>query len=157
MRLRARRRNLVIWSHSADPADWYRSPRRARVARTARVRRGIRLGALLTVMGMVRLARTVRPRWRPLLAGAVLTAAGVMLRSSAWSVLFLAGVWAFVYSVLIPESPDADRSRPLELKRELAGYSTPGQLRDLGATLDRYPDEVTGELRDILASRALTG
>jgi len=157
MRLRAHRRTLVIWTHSADPADWYRAPIGTQVARPGRARRGMRLLTLLTVMGMMRFARGLRPRWCPLLVGTVLTVAGVMLRGGAWSVLFLAGVWAFLYSVLIPESPGANRSRPPELKRELAGYSTPRQRRDLGATLDRYPDAVTSELRDILASRALTG
>jgi len=156
MRLRARRRTLVTWTHSADPPDWYRAPMRTQVARTGRVRRGMRLGMLLAVMGMVRIAGGIRPRWCPLLVGTVLTVAGVMLRGG-WSVLFLAGVWAFLYSVLIPEGPRADRSRPPELTREVAGYSTPRQRRDLGATLDRYPDGVTGELRDILAGRALTG
>lgn len=60
----------------------------------------------------MRLARTVRLRWRPLLAGAILTAAGVMLRGGACSLLFLAGVWAFVYSVLIPEGATLDRNEP---------------------------------------------
>jgi hypothetical protein len=42
------------------------------------------------------------------------------------------------------------------LERELAGYSTPADRSDLAAILDRYPDDVTGELRDILASQAMT-
>ena len=45
----------------------------------------------------------------------------------------------------------AARQRRRSLERELAGYSTPSQRRDLEATLDRYPDGVTQELRDILA------
>jgi hypothetical protein len=47
------------------------------------------------------------------------------------------------------------RERRSELARELAAYSTPAQRCDLEATLDRYPDDVTYELRDILASQAM--
>jgi hypothetical protein len=43
--------------------------------------------------------------------------------------------------------------RRRELERELAACSTPAQRRDLEATLDRYPDGVAGELRDILATQ----
>ncbi len=155
MRLRAHRRNLVLWSHSAAPAGWYGAAGPVRVARPARIRRGIRVGALLAVMGMMRLARGVRSRWRPLLAGVTLTAAGVVLRHGAWSVLFLAGFWSLLYAALIPARPDADRRRPTALERELAGYSTHTQRCDLEAILSRYPDGVTGELRDVLAQSRL--
>jgi hypothetical protein len=37
--------------------------------------------------------------------------------------------------------------------RELAAYATSAQRRDLEAILDRYPDGVTGEIREILASQ----
>lgn len=151
MKLRAHRRNLVIWSHSAGPADWYGAQRLTRVARTSRIRRGIRIGGLLAVLGMMRLARGVRPRWRPLLTGVMLTTAGVVLRNGAWGVLFLAGFWSLWYALLIPGSPDTDRMRTTALARELAGYSTHTQRCDLEATLNRYPDGITGELRDVLA------
>jgi hypothetical protein len=155
MRLRAHRRNLVVWSPSVGPAGRCGAPGLTRLARTRRIRRGIRVGALLTVIGLMRLARGVRPRWRPLLAGTVLTVAGVMLRSGAWGVVLLAGLWFLVYALLIPVGPDTDRKRRSELERELAGYSTPAQRWDLEATLDRYPDAITDELRDILAHQAL--
>ncbi len=48
------------------------------------------------------------------------------------------------------------RNRRSALERELAAYSTPAQRRDLEATLAQYPDGVTYELRDILASQAMT-
>jgi hypothetical protein len=152
MRLRAHRRNLVVWSPSVGPAGRYGAPR---LTRTRRIHRGIRVGALLTVIGLMRLARSVRPRWRPLLAGTVLTAVGVMLRNGAWGAVLLAGLWSFAYALLIPVGPDMDRKRRSVLERELAGYSTPAQRRDLEATLDRYSDAITHELRDILAKQAL--
>jgi hypothetical protein len=42
-----------------------------------------------------------------------------------------------------------------ELERELAAFSTPAQRRDLEATLDRYPDNITYELRNILARQSM--
>jgi hypothetical protein len=103
----------------------------------------------------MRVARAVRPRWRPLLAGGVLTVAGAMLRGGAWGALLLAGLWFLVCALLIPASPYTDRKRRLELERELAVYSTPAQRSDLEATFDRYPDGITGELREILAGQAM--
>ena len=64
MRLPAQRRDLVVWSPSVSPADKDSAPRRTR-----RTHRFIRTGALLTVIGLLRLARAARPRWQPLLAG----------------------------------------------------------------------------------------
>jgi hypothetical protein len=72
MRLRSRRRDLVIWSLSVSPADKYGDSRLLRPVRRRRVRRALRLSALLTLIGAMRLARGVRYRWRPLLAGTVL-------------------------------------------------------------------------------------
>ncbi len=115
MRMRARRRILVVWSHSVGPADRYGAQGLTRLARTGRVRRCIRIGALLTVMGLMRLVRGERARWRPLLAAVALIVAGVMLRSGSWGVLLLAGLWLLLYAVLIPGRHDADR----KLKREL--------------------------------------
>jgi hypothetical protein len=112
MRLRPHRRNLVVWSPSVGPADRYGAPRLTRLASIRRIRRCIRTGALLTVIGLMRPARTVRTRWRAC-------------------------------------------KRLCELERELAGYSTPAQRCDLEAILDRYPDGITYELRDILASQAM--
>jgi hypothetical protein len=151
MRLRAHRRTLVVWS----PSDRRGVPRLTRLPRTRRIHRFIRTGALLTVIGLVRVARAVRPRWRPLLAGAVLTVAGVMLRSSAWGTVLLPGLLLLLSAALIPASADADSTRRCQLERELAAYSTPAQRCDLEATLDRYPDSVTHELHEILAMQAM--
>ena len=152
MRLRAHRRNLVGWSPPVGQADRYGAPR---LAPTRRIRRFIRIGALLTAIGLIRLARGVRPRWRPLLAGVVLTVAGFMLRGSLWGMMIIGGFWFLVYALLMPVSTDADRKRRTELEHDLAAYSTPIQRRDLEAILDRYSDSVTSELRDILTGQAV--
>ena len=155
MRLRAHPRNPVVWSPSVGPAHRCGALEVTRPPRSRRIRRCFRIGALLTVIGVVHLARGVRPRWRPLLAGGVLTMVGVMLRNGAWGAVSLPGLLFLWSALLIPASPDADRRRRSELERELAGYSTPAQRCDLEATLDRYPDSVTYELREILASQAM--
>jgi hypothetical protein len=155
MSLRGHGRNPVVWSPSVGPAHRGGAPGVTRLARTRRIRRCFRVGALLAVIGLVHLARGVRPRWRPLLAGGVLTVVGVMLRNGAWGAVSLPGLLFLWSALLIPASPDADRRRRSELERELAGYSTSAQRRDLEAILDRYPDTLTYELREILASQAM--
>jgi hypothetical protein len=155
MRGRALRRNLMVWSPPAGPAGKYGARGLTRARRTRRIRRFARAYALLTVIGLLRLAEGVRCRWRPLLAGTVLTVAGVMLRSGALGMVLLPGLGFFVYALLIPASPAADRRRRSELERELAAYSTSAQRHDFEATLDRYPDSITCELREILASQAM--
>jgi hypothetical protein len=114
MTLRTHRRNLVVWNQSVASAGRYDA---ARSIRTRRLRRRIQAVALLAVVGLMRVARAIGSRWRPLLTGGVLNS---------------------------------------RLERELSGYSTPTDRSDLEAILDRYPDDVTRELRDILASQAMT-
>lgn len=155
MTLRPHRRNLVVWGPSAGPDGRYGGLPFIRLTRTGRIRRCLRLGALLAVIGLMRVAYAVRPRWRLLLAGTVLTVAGVMLRSGAGSVVLIPGLLFLLCAPLVEARPAADRKRRSELERELAVYSTPAQRRDLEATLDRYPDGITNELRDILASQAM--
>ncbi len=154
MRLRAHRRNLVVWSTSFGSAGRYSAPTLTRVTRTKRIRRCIRTGLLLTIVGLMGLARALRPRW-PLLVGVVLTVAGITLRSSVWGAVLLPGLMFLLSAPLIPASPDAGRRERSQLERELAAYSTLAQRCDLEAALDRYPDSDTHELRDILASQAM--
>ena len=149
MRLRPHRRNLVVWRSYAGP-DSYGLPWFTRAARTRRIRRCLRTGVLLTVIGLMRLARAVLADWR-LMAGGVLTVVGVMLRSGPVSVVMIPGLLLLAVALLAPASPKPARTRRAELERELGAYSTPAERRDLEATLDLYPDGVTYELRDILA------
>jgi hypothetical protein len=48
----------------------------------------------------------------------------------------------------------AARERRRALEAELAGYASDRDVRDLAATLDRYPDAATQEVRDILSRQA---
>jgi hypothetical protein len=81
MRLRSHRRILVLWSQRAVGPGKYASLTRRRPSRTRRIRRQLRIGVLLTVIGVLRSARTLRARWEPLflLAGVLLMAGGYVL------------------------------------------------------------------------------
>jgi hypothetical protein len=131
MRLRADRRNLVTGKLSVEPVGSYEALGLARPGRTRPIRRCAHTGALLTVIGLMRLARGMRSRWRPLLAGAVLTVIGVMLRNSDWGLILAAGLFFFVYPVLVPARSDADRKRRYELERELPVYSIPVECHQI--------------------------
>jgi hypothetical protein len=111
MRLRSHRRILMVWDRSADPADRHGDPKRTRPGRARRIRRSFRTGALLTVIGLMRLAGGARCRWRPLLAGGLLTVVAVMLRGGVWGMITLPGLWFLLYALLIPGSSGADRRR----------------------------------------------
>ena len=154
MRLRPRRRNLVIWSPSACRAERGRGLWFTRPARSRPIRRRMRTIALVAALGAIRLGGAARPRWRPLLAGTLLTVAGVVLRSGPAGIVMIPGMLFLFSALLTPADPVAAGPRRRELERELAAYSTPDQRSDLEATLDRYPDSVTGELREILARQA---
>jgi hypothetical protein len=113
MRRRLRRRNLVVWSQSAGSVGRYSAPP---FTRRRRIRRWIRTGALLTVVGLMPLARAVRARWRPLLAGGVLTVVGVMWLDGPGGMVLLPGLWLLLSAPLIPGSPKADRMRRPEVE-----------------------------------------
>jgi len=119
MRLRPHRRNLVVWSSSVGPADKAGGLRSGglrsgglrsgglrsgglgstRPARARRIRWRLRTGALLMVLGVLRLARTARARWEPvsLIAGALVTLAGLMLSAAG---AFFAGLLIFIVTLL---------------------------------------------------------
>jgi hypothetical protein len=98
MRLRSHRRNLVVRSQSAGSVGRYGAPP---FTRRRRIRRRIRTGALLTVVGLMPLARAVRARWRPLLAGGVLTVVGVMWLDGPGGMVLLPGLWLLLSAPLI--------------------------------------------------------
>jgi hypothetical protein len=81
MRLRPHRRTLVVVGSRASAPGKYASLTRTRPARLRQTRRRLRIGALLTVIGVLRLARAMRARWEPLflLAGVLLMAGGYFL------------------------------------------------------------------------------
>jgi len=143
MRLRAHRRNMVVWSPSDGSTGRHGAPKFTRLALTKRIRRGIHAGALLMVIGLMRLARAVRPRWRPLLAGGVLTVAGVMLRG-AWGVVFLPGLLLLLSAALVPARPTTDRVRRAELERGLGVFSHPAQLRLASQAMALYDKQFPG-------------
>jgi hypothetical protein len=146
MRLRRRRRPVVIWRSSDYPAVRYTAPPPATEAPAHGIRRWLRIGALVTVIA-------VRPRWKPLLAGVALLVFGLVEHSSPGAVAVIPGLMMLYAAALIPGDSDFDHQRRQQLIRELGGYSTPAQQRDLKAALDQYPDGVTGELREILPIR----
>jgi hypothetical protein len=96
-----------------------------------------------------------RPRWRPLLGAALLAVIGVTQGSAVAGIVLIPAFLLVWHAVLIPADSDADRMHRRQLECELAAYSTPSQRFDLEATLDRYPDGVTFEIRDILARQAM--
>jgi hypothetical protein len=146
--MRLHRRDLVVWSSSAALADTCSDAQRKRHVGTAPIRRRIRIGALFVVIA-------VRPRWRPLLGAAVLATIGATQGSGVGGIVLIPSFLLLWHAVLIPADSDADRERRSLLERELAAYSTPAQRFDLEATLDRYPDDITLEIRDILARQAM--
>lgn len=155
MVLRARRRNVVVWSSSRGPGGRHGLTLfHRRAASTRPLRRLLRISILCTAIGLIRVAGALGARWKPVLAGVALTVTGVVLRDAAGALAFLGG-FLFLYAALVIRvSPAADRERLVALERELADYSTPAERRDLEAMLDRYPDGDTSELRDILTRQA---
>ena len=95
MRIRSHRRNLVVWSSSAAPASLPGDQGCTRLARRGQVRWWLRTGTMVTVIGVMQLARITRARHRAtfLCTGTLLTVIGVMLPSPA---AFVCGVlvWA---------------------------------------------------------------
>jgi hypothetical protein len=98
MRRPSHRRTVAGWNSSAELNT---APRFRRLAASGRIRRWIRTGALLAVIGMMRIARVMRRRCRLLLvlAGGVLAVAGIAL--SSW--IFIPGMLVILLAVRIPQ------------------------------------------------------
>jgi len=95
------------------------------------------------VIGLMRLARAVRPRWRLLLAGGVLIVAGGMLRG-AWGVVFLPGLLLLLSTPLVPARPATDRVRRTELERGLGVFTHPAQRRLASQAIALYDKQFRG-------------
>jgi len=80
-----------------------------------RLRWRLRVGALLTVLGVARLASTARTRWRGilLLVGAVISVAGISLPSGA---VLISGILILLAGLLSPagRDPATDSARRLD-------------------------------------------
>ena len=81
MRPRSHRRILVVRSPRAIAADKNGRPAPMRPTRIRRIRRWLRIGALLAIIGVLRFARVIRAHWEPLflLAGILLMVGGYIL------------------------------------------------------------------------------
>lgn len=103
MRMRSRRRGVLAWSPSG-PAVRYGVPTLTRLTRPGRIRFWFRTGALLTVMGVTWLARTVRARWRPvfLVTGSLLAVVGFIL-PVGWA--FVSGLLVLLFALLRGAEP----------------------------------------------------
>jgi hypothetical protein len=99
MRLRSHRPNVVIWSSRGAKEP----PRRAR---PRRIRGRLRTGALLALIGLIWLARSVRTRWRGTLglAGWTVTMIGITLPSGA---VLVSGFVVLLVTVFLPADPSA--------------------------------------------------
>ena len=112
MRLRSRRRNLIVLSTRAIPASrsgvWEsrRPPRRRRFG-------FMRTGVLLTVIGIIRLARTLRSHWRLSLglSGVLLEYLGLYVFTGAVrGVADPLGLVILLFALLKNPRPDHGRS-----------------------------------------------
>jgi hypothetical protein len=143
------KRDRVVWSSSTERVVYVTVPRRP-----GRLRRAVRTGFLLTLLGVIRATRN--PRWRCLSLGLALTIPGVLLRGQlAGYVMLLPGLLALFYSPFLPGDVFMNRKDHTRLCRELSAYSTPAERTDFAALLTQYPDQETGELRSILARQEL--
>jgi hypothetical protein len=95
------------------------------------------------IIGVMRLAHAARPRWRPLLAGAVLTGFGVVA-AVVWGLVLLPWLLFLVSAALVPATPKTDRSRRAEVEHELGVFSHPAQLRLVSQAIALYDKQLSG-------------
>ena len=97
MRLRPRRGSLVILSSSGVPAG---IPARRRPTRSQRIRWWLRIGALLTVIGVRRAARNMRTRWEPISLGVGVLLMMIGFALPADCVAYFFGILVLVVTLL---------------------------------------------------------
>lgn len=99
MRMRSQRRNLVVWNPSPRAADRYDALSFTPIMRPRRIRWWLRTGAQLSVIGIRRLARMLRTRWRSMfvVTGAVLMVVGFELSSAS---AFVPGMLLLLFALL---------------------------------------------------------
>ena len=107
MRLRSRPRTMVVWSSSSGRAarhDCYQ------ITRPRRMPWWLRTGAQLTVLAVMRLARTARNHVRPAisLAGTAITVIGISLPSKA---VLVSGFLVLLLALFLPD-PAGVPARP---------------------------------------------
>jgi hypothetical protein len=95
------------------------------------------------IIGVMRVARAARPRWRPLLAGGVLTGFGVVA-AVVWGLVLLPGLLFFLSATLVPARPKTDRARRAEVEHELGVFSHPAQLRLANHAIALYDKQFPG-------------
>jgi len=110
VRLRPRRRTMVVWSSSSGRVARHGVRQMTRSARTRRIRWWLRTGALLTIIGLMRLARIARKYPRPALslAGTATTVAGISLPSEA---VLISGFLVLLVALFLPD-PASAPARP---------------------------------------------
>ena len=111
MRLRPRRRAMVVWTSSSGRTARHGVQEMTRPARPSRIRWWLRTGALLTIIGVIRLARTAAKYPRPALslAGTVITVAGISLRSEP---VLISGFVVLVLAMFMPSDPASAPAGP---------------------------------------------
>src|SRR5579859_5009512 len=125
MTLRRHRRDVVIWRGSRSPDYRGRGVWFARAGHSGRIRRHLRISGLLVAIGLLRVAAAIRPRWRPLAVGTVLTVAGYLMRNGMPGIVMIPGMLFLTAALLAPPDQAAGSQRRRCLERELAAYSTP--------------------------------
>jgi hypothetical protein len=108
--VRLRSRTTVVWSSSSGRAAHYGVERVTRASRPGRIRWWLRTGALLTIIGLMRLARIARKYPRPALslAGMAVTVAGISLPSTA---VLISGFVVLLVALFLPD-PASMPARP---------------------------------------------